>query len=135
MFGKSKRAGLCLGMLLAAQSSVLAQLSGNTALRCVPISNCVSPLGGPRIGTSIIPNSERLILHLRAGEAGRHVTMQVRTDADGQIDLNNLNYRWFSAGAGGNTQPSGKASKVITYDCEQQDVRGEQATYVCTALR
>jgi len=132
---KSKRVALCLGVSLVAQSSVLAQPSGSDSLRCVPISRCVSPLGGPRIGTNIIPSSERLILHLRAGEAGRHVTMQVRTDANGQIDMNNFDYRWFNTGAGGKTQSVGKSGKVITYDCEQQEVRGEQATYVCTALR
>ncbi len=121
--------------LLATQSSVLAQLSGNIALSCVPIRQCVSPLGGPRISTNIIPSSERLILHLRVGEAGRHVTMQVRTDVDGQIDFSNLNYKWSSKGSGRFTQPSGESAKVIIYDCEQQDVKGGQATYVCKALR
>lgn len=135
MFGRSKLVVLYLGLLVTAQSAVLAQASGRVALRCVPISNCITLLGDPKIGTSIIPSSERLILHLRAGEAGRHVTMQVRTDTDGQIDLSNLNYKWFDTSFGSKTQASGKSAKVITYDCEQQAVRGEQATYVCTALR
>ncbi len=130
----TKTRGLILGGLIALQGLPLGGVA-SAQPPCWPVSKCPGLLGGPRIRTSIIPVPEYLFLHLQVGGSARRVTLQVRTDPSGHLDLSNSAYKLLAGSASRKAWPPGVAGNVVIYDCERQDLPGEQTTYLCTAVR
>ena len=132
MSGKIGRVALFVGALLSAQGAVLAQPSGGFTLKCVPISRCVSPLGGPKIGTSIRPVN-RLVIVLPAGAVGRTVNMQFIADSRGMMNVIQPNLVFLNSKRFGKS--ASRMNTLINYRCVQGSVKGKEASYICRLVK
>ena len=132
MSGKSGMVALLVSVLVSAQGSVLAQPSGGATLKCVPISNCVRPLGGPKTGTNIRPVN-RLVIVVPVGTVGRTVNMQFIADSRGMINVSQPNLVFLNSKRFGKS--ASRMNTLVNYRCVQGSVKGKEASYICRLVK
>lgn len=125
--------GVLFGILVTAQGLAFAQPSTGITFRCIPISRCVNPLGGPPTGTNIRPAPERFVVQLPLSTASRILNVQFIADRAGRIDLSTpevvvLNSRRFG-------QSASRMKSLINYHCLRGTSRGGATEYFCRMVK